>query len=256
MRYAEKSFEVRFCAALTAAIMPGNRNPQWFGLTQAEERKYGIDTALGIGGRLILFQFKAKQKQDKKIKIEYDQWQKLRKIEARYSNSTFYVFPEAGDIFTAERGSCLFSHAWCCPPLCFSSSFQSGKKSASFSLNPDSSQLERHRPQESIAVKPTCKKFGCFCPPSAYDIIAIESIASGYRTLFRLSTIGDGQGIVSDVALPPFGQSDMGIPLSREPNKSDDGIEPITSSEQFERLFGDGARKNWDRGIYGLFIPT
>ena len=257
MRYAEKSFEVRFCAALTAAYMPGDRNPQWLGLTQVEERKFGIDTFLDIGGQLIIFQFKAQQ--NKKIKVEHDQWQKLHKIERRYPKSTFYVFPEAGDIFAAESEPCLFSHAWCCPPSNFSSSFRIRGKSASFFLKPEPSRLERQRPPKNIVVQTTCKQFGCFCPPSAYDIIAIESIASGYRTLFRLSTIGDGQGIVSDVALPPFGQSDMGIPFSREPEeqaKSDDGINPITSSEQFKRLLDYGTDNDWDRGIYGLFIPT
>lgn len=29
--------------------MPFNRNPKWFGLTQAQERKKGIDATKGIG---------------------------------------------------------------------------------------------------------------------------------------------------------------------------------------------------------------
>jgi len=74
MRFSEKSFEVRFCATFSAALMPFNRNPQWFGMTQAQERMTGIDTMLSIGGKLLIFQFKAKQ--DDKFKLEQAQWQK------------------------------------------------------------------------------------------------------------------------------------------------------------------------------------
>ena len=255
MRYAEKSFEVRFCAALTAAIMPWNRNPLWFGMTQAEERETGVDTALDTGGRLIFFQFKAQQ--NEKIKIGRDQCQKLCDTPKRYRGNTFtfYVFPEAGNNLAAAKEPCLFRHAWCCPPSKFLSSFRSEGNSASFSLKPKSSQLERQRPPKNIAVQTTCNQFGCFCPPFAYDMIAIEAILSKYRVPSQF-LIKDWLRIAPDFVLPPFGISGMGIPLSREPNKSDDDINPITSSEQFERLFGDGADKNWDRGIYGLFIPT
>jgi hypothetical protein len=80
--------------------MPFNRNPKWFGLTQAQERKKGIDAVLGIGGSLILFQFKAQTivQSQGRIKIERDQLTKLTSVEAQYPNSTFYVFPEAQDI--------------------------------------------------------------------------------------------------------------------------------------------------------------
>ena len=69
--------------------MPFNRNPKWFGLTQAQERKKGIDAALGLGGSLILFQFKAQSKS--RIKIDVDQLSKLTSVEAQYPDSTYSV---------------------------------------------------------------------------------------------------------------------------------------------------------------------
>jgi hypothetical protein len=249
VRYAEKSFEVRFCAALTAAIMPMNRNPKWFGLTQAEERKAGIDTVLGIGGRLVIFQFKAKQKG--KIKIEGEQYENLEKIEAKYPNSTYYVFPEAEDIFVAGKENCLFSHAWCCPPSRFSSSFSTGQQSASFSLDTASSKLESQRLDKGLTVERTCDQFGCFCLMSAHDIIEAYEGKSG--SLLRFLIRG-WQGAGFDLALPPFGDRGIGIPVSRDPSSVDGDVEPLTSEEQFERLLGESANQNLGKGAYGLFI--
>lgn len=59
MRFSKKIFEIRFCASLSAATMPFNRNPKWYGLTQAEDRRNGIYAMLAVGGRLIILQFKA-----------------------------------------------------------------------------------------------------------------------------------------------------------------------------------------------------
>ena len=92
--------------------MPFNRNPKWFGLTQAQERKKGIDAALGLGGSLVLFQFKAQS--NSRVKIERDQLNKLTSVEKTYPNSTFYVFPEAEDIHAAALPDCMFTEAWCC----------------------------------------------------------------------------------------------------------------------------------------------
>ncbi len=112
MRFAEKSFEIRFCAALSAALMPFNRNPQWFGLTQAQERKAGVDAILQQGGRLLVFQFKAAKKQNASspsvldFKLEIDQAKVLANFSKNHPQSTFYIFPGHGTVSQASAKNC------------------------------------------------------------------------------------------------------------------------------------------------------
>lgn len=231
--------------------MPLNRNPKWFGLTQAQERSAGIDTVLGIGGRLVIFQFKAKQKG--KLKIERDQCRKLTNIELRYPNSTFYVFPEAEDIFVAGRETCLFRHAWCCLPSQLLSAFASSKQTTSFSLDRAGSKLTRQRPLVQRSVSTACTRFGCFCPPSQQQ----SSAAYGRLVVNLVSLLLAGKDEAkSDVVLPPFAENVFGIPIFGDPKEAYAGAEPITSAEQFEQLFNDNAYHDLHRGVYGLFIAN
>jgi len=93
-KFIEKSFEIRFCAALSAALMPFNRNPYWFGLSQKQERRHGVDAVLQLAkkrpGKLMMFQFKAKLS-DKvykdKIKLDKFQWSKLYDTGKEFSTS-------------------------------------------------------------------------------------------------------------------------------------------------------------------------
>lgn len=189
MRFAEKSFEVRFCAALTAAAMPFNRNPLWFGMTQAQERISGIDTALRIGGRLLIFQFKAKSQS--KFRLEKAQWRSLKRFEARYPGSTHYVFPESEDLAAAAAVQCLLNNSWCCPPSAIGPTFRSGAGTASLMLDAVKSQLTRRRPVASIPVKQACQKFGCFCPPPRFAFASDDGKVwwllhgAGKRRIFR-----------------------------------------------------------------------
>ena len=252
MRYAEKSFEIRFCAALSAAIMPFNRNPKWFGLTQAQERRQGIDAALGLGGSLILFQFKAQSK--KRIKIEVDQLSKLTSVEALYPDSTYYVFPEADDIYEAARAKCLFTEAWCCTPSALNKEVSATAKSASFALNAKDFKLSQVNPKKAVPIERTCKKLGCFCPGSVHQIIQDMRRS---RSLVRFMVGGlDG----SDFGDSSFATKGIGIPigkdLTRQPIDGDGGSRKptITSAEMFEELLGDGANKDLGRGLLGMFV--
>lgn len=253
MRYAEKSFEIRFCAALSAAIMPFNRNPKWFGLTQAQERKKGIDAVLGIGGSLVLFQFKAQS--GSRVKIERDQLSKLTLIEKKYPNSTFYVFPEAEDIHAAARTDCMFKEAWCCTPSALDKKVAKTTKSAAFTLDATASALSQARPKKSVTIQKTCRRFGCFCPSSAHERM---EYFSSYRHLLLDFVRGSWDG--RDLTNSSFAERGIGIPIGRDlPRGSmdrgeDTDTRTITSAEMFEDLLGEGAHQSLGPGLQALFI--
>lgn len=252
MRYAEKSFEIRFCAAFSAAIMPFNRNPKWFGLTQAQERKKGIDAVLGIGGSLVLFQFKAQS--GSRIKIERDQLTKLASVEKKYPNSTFYVFPEAEDIHAAARTDCMFKEAWCCTPSALDKEVDKKAISAAFTLDATASALTQARPKKSVAIQKTCKCLGCFCCPP-------YPTRRDPRWLSRLLNFYLASGRVDGELLhPSFAERGIGIPIGRDlPRGSmdrgeDSDTKTITSAEMFEDLLGEGAHQSLGSGLQALFI--
>jgi len=252
LRYAEKSFEIRFCAALSAAIMPFNRNPQWFGLTQAQERKKGIDAVLGLGGRLILFQFKAQS--GSRIKIERDQLTKLAAVEKRYTDSTFYVFPEAEDIHAAARTDCMFKEAWCCTPSALDKEVEKKAKSAAFTLDASASALTQARPKKSVTIQKTCKRLGCFCCPPF-------PTRRGPRWLSRVLNFYLASGRADGELLhPSFAERGIGIPIGRDLRRGsmdrgeDTDTQTITSAEMFEELLGEGADQNIGPGLQALFI--
>jgi len=253
MRFAEKSFEIRFCAALSAAIMPFNRNPKWFGLTQAQERRKGIDAALGLGGTLVLFQFKAQSYT--RIKIERDQLNRLASVEKQYPNSTFYIFPEAEDIYEAARPDCMFTEAWCCTPSVLDKEVSKTAKSAAFKLDATASALSQARPRKSVTIQKTCKRFGCFCPSSTHRLLCDRRTSS--HSLIRYM-VGSWDGC--DLLDSSFAERRIGIPIGRDlPRGSvdlgeDTDTKTITSAEMFEELLGEGAHQNLRPSLRALFI--
>ena len=253
IRFSEKSFEVRFCAALSGAMMPFNRNPHWIGMTQAEERKTGIDTLIRMGGRLIIFQFKAMNK-DGKFRLKKDQWSRLHGVANTYRDSVYYVFPEIMDVKKADRLYCILKHSWLCGAADIGSAFsKKGNKSATLSLNAADKIVEKKRPTIEVKVQTCCSVVGCYCHPRPYAI---------YRYTDESS--------IKDLALLRFSDAlveyDLG-PLLRD-NCTYSGIplgdskgggreeKPLESSGGFEKLLGDGADKNLSPGLFGLFLPS
>lgn len=253
MRYAEKSFEIRFCAALSAAIMPFNRNPKWFGLTQAQERKKGIDAALGLGGNLVLFQFKAQS--GTRIKIEREQLTKLTSVAKQYPKSTFYVFPEAEDIHAAARTDCMFKESWCYTPTTLDKEVDKKAKSAAFTLDATASALSQARPKKSVAIEKTCRRFGCFCPSSTSQVF--DDFRQSPGSLIRFM-VGSWDG--RDLTDSSFAEREIGIPIGRDLPRGSrdrgDGADrkTITSAEMFEELLEEGAHQNLGPGLQALFI--
>lgn len=233
--------------------MPFNRNPKWFGLTQAQERKKGIDAALGLGGSLVLFQFKAQS--NSRIKIERDQLTKLTSVEKQYPNSTFYVFPEAEEIYEAAQPDCMFAEAWCCTPSALDKKVDAKAKSAAFTLDAKASILSQARPKKSVAIQNTCKRFGCFCPSSAHEVI--DDLRRSPRSLIRFM-VGSWDG--RDLTVSSFAELGIGIPIGRDlprgsmDREEDTDTKTITSAEMFEELLGEGANQNLGSGLQALFI--
>lgn len=243
MRFSEKSFELRFCAALSAAMMPFNRNPLWIGMTQAQERANGIDTMIRVGGKLHVFQFKAQQ--GGAFKLDKGQWRCLDRIAKRYPGSTHYVFPEAADLKAAASVQCLLKHSWCANSQEIGSSFATGAKTSRLLLDPLSGMLRKKRPITSISIKTACSKFGCFCPTSGMAIANGTGSLNG-RVIYFMS--GPNPHLrVTD----PSGTGSEGIPIG-----TDIAEGGIRSPEAFEEMMGDRAKQDLAPGLFGLFIPS
>jgi hypothetical protein len=100
-RIAEKSIELTACAQLGALL---GKRMVWFGLTQAQERKYGYDAAANLGGKAFILQFKAsttvmKTKQyigQRRYQCQHFQMVELVKRFGSAPNSCFYFLPNVG----------------------------------------------------------------------------------------------------------------------------------------------------------------
>lgn len=113
MRLSEKTFELNICAQLNA-IFKGKII--WFGLTQIQEARWGFDACTRLGGKLILFQFKASNKMVRGARRFYTTHQQLQGLIThtnRLQRSVFYVLPSIGT--THELQSCkgdVISNTW------------------------------------------------------------------------------------------------------------------------------------------------
>lgn len=248
MRFSEKSFEIRFCAALSAAMMPFNRNPHWIGMTQAEERISGIDTMLRIGGDLHIFQFKAKQ--DDKFKLEQFQWRCLNGIGKKYPHSTRYVFPEASDVKAAASAKCILRHSWCVPVAKIGPAFKSGAATTNLALDTSKAALIKKRPKISVASKTACVEFGCYCPPR--NAILYSQGPDGDRFIYFAT--GGSDEIGSPDQVLPGDMPNGGVPLGDTSSEGRDDV-PIRSSNEFEEMLGEGAQRDLAPGLFGLFLP-
>ena len=99
---SEKSLELNVCAEMLQHIRmwPGCERALWLGLTQAQERRKGIDELIrnvGLGFALML-QFKAPWPTSHvddlyKFSINERQHQALEQLSSQYPQAVYYVFP-------------------------------------------------------------------------------------------------------------------------------------------------------------------
>lgn len=255
MRLSEKSFEIRFCASLSAALMPFNRNPQWFGLTQAQERKAGVDAMLRTGGRLIVFQFKACRKNGvtPSYILEREQWETLSNFTKHHPRSTFYVFPEYRDIKDANSAKCLIEKSWYAEAEKLAAFFSGNSyRTKTLTLDPQGCILYVGRSSLQIHARTTCQLFGCLCD-KRWPLICCKPGGDGKALLLFLPFEPEGRRRV-DEPMFPLPDTLGGVAMGRPQN----GFEspPIESTDQFEELLGERANQDLKSGLYGLFLPT
>src|SRR5260370_17670409 len=108
MRLSEKTIELNFCAAVTASAAAPSL---WFGLTQKQEAAAGFDAAIKMGGRLLLFQFKASDRvlksSDRRFHLSHHQLAALQKRAAKRPRSVFYAFPLIGNTVELSKAHSL-----------------------------------------------------------------------------------------------------------------------------------------------------
>lgn len=113
MRLSEKTIELNICAQLNALY---HGKIIWFGLTQKQEARAGFDTCTKLGGRLLLFQFKASNKivsHGRKFYTTHRQLQNLIDRVKYYQRSVFYVFPLQGTTHELVlNGGDFISNSW------------------------------------------------------------------------------------------------------------------------------------------------
>jgi hypothetical protein len=108
MRRSEKTIELNFCAQVTASAPTPIL---WFGLTQKQEAAAGFDAAIKVGGRLLLFQFKASdyvlKSTDRCFHLSHHQLAALQKRAAKRPRSVFYAFPLIGNTVELSKAPSL-----------------------------------------------------------------------------------------------------------------------------------------------------
>ena len=99
---SEKSLELNICAELLQHIRawPGCQRALWLGLTQAQERRRGLDELIrNVGqGVALMFQFKAPRSNSRvdyhyTFSVNERQHEALDRLAIQYPDAVYYVFP-------------------------------------------------------------------------------------------------------------------------------------------------------------------
>lgn len=81
MKLSEKTLELNICAQ-ASRLLGAKKKILWFGLTQKQEAKAGFDACTKLGGRLLIFQFKASNRllrsNERVFLVPHDQLEALR----------------------------------------------------------------------------------------------------------------------------------------------------------------------------------
>lgn len=116
MKLSEKTLELNICAQISA-YLPNSKNIFWFGLTQQQEAKAGFDACTKLGGRLLIFQFKAsnhvlKKCGRRKFLAPHYQLTALKRLTGSCQRSVFYALPLVGNTLDIKRKPDLLSQTW------------------------------------------------------------------------------------------------------------------------------------------------
>lgn len=112
MRIPEKTIELNFCAQVTAVLQ---RRVIWFGPTQKQEAQLGFDACTKLGGRLLIFQFKASnivlRNGARRFNVPHQQIVALQRLKS-FQRSTFYVLPSIGTSLEFVKSPNILMESW------------------------------------------------------------------------------------------------------------------------------------------------
>lgn len=115
MKLSEKTLELNICAQASEHIAP-KQKLLWFGLTQKQEAQAGFDACTKLGGRLLIFQFKASNRVlnsgDRVFLAPHDQLTALLRQVKSSQRSVFYAFPLVGNTVELKKNPDLLSQTW------------------------------------------------------------------------------------------------------------------------------------------------
>ena len=115
MKLSEKTLELNICAQAHHCAAPFH-NLLWFGLTQRQEAKAGFDACTKLGGRLLIFQFKASRKVNKSgervFSAPHAQMQALRSRVKHSVRTIFYAFPLVGTTTELHLNPNVLAQTW------------------------------------------------------------------------------------------------------------------------------------------------
>lgn len=115
MKISEKTLELNICAQMHSVVAPKQRL-LWFGLTQRQEARWGFDACTKLGGRLLVFQFKASnhvlRNGARKFQLDHVQLTKLQGLAGSYMRSVFYAFPLVGNTRELAKSKSLLHDTW------------------------------------------------------------------------------------------------------------------------------------------------
>lgn len=115
MRLSEKTLELNICAQASGLLAP-RQQLFWFGLTQRQEARAGFDACTKLGGRLLIFQFKASNRVlrsgERVFLAPHDQMSALRARVRSSVRSVFYGFPLIGTTRELSLKPNLLAQTW------------------------------------------------------------------------------------------------------------------------------------------------
>lgn len=115
MRLSEKTLELNICSQASQYVS-GVRRLMWFGLTQKQEARAGFDACVNLGGRLLIFQFKASNRTngpgERIFHAPHHQVLALRARTRARRRSVFFAFPLVGNTHELRRTPDLVPQTW------------------------------------------------------------------------------------------------------------------------------------------------
>ncbi len=119
MRLSEKTIELTFCSQFSVQL--GLRNIIWFGLTQAQERRFGFDACIQLNGRLLILQFKASniivhprrfRRPRRRFVLPHNQLERLQNLAGAFPRMVYYALPNIGTTLELLRNRDIISQTF------------------------------------------------------------------------------------------------------------------------------------------------